>query len=258
MTIVLDEYAWAQNALRTCSLGKKPAETLTRLAKYYKANGCKKSEVPTLLFQFILTCDPSTSLKRVSSLIDLAVSRAWKYPIIRIDELVISQVEMDAVDSIDGVTLRRLAFTLLCLAKYHDAVNGDSSHWVNDRDTDIMRMANVHKSIKEQSEMFAKLRELGLIRFSNKVDSLSVQILFIKDGEPAMEITDFRNVGYQYMLYHGGSFYRCENCGLVVRLKTPSNARQPKYCQDCATEIQLQQMSKWARLSYDKHRKKEK
>ena len=35
MSIVLNEYEWAERAIKDKSLGKKPYETLSRVAKYY-------------------------------------------------------------------------------------------------------------------------------------------------------------------------------------------------------------------------------
>ena len=97
-----------------------------------------------------------------------------------------------------------------------------------------MAMANISASIKRQSELLHNLRELRLIQFSKRVDNLNVQVLFAEPhGSTAMMVTDFRNLGNQYMLRLGGSFIRCEQCGLVVRRK--NNAH--RYCTDCAAEL---------------------
>ena len=38
MSIVLNEYEWAEKAIRDRDLGKKPGETIGRVAKYYLHN----------------------------------------------------------------------------------------------------------------------------------------------------------------------------------------------------------------------------
>lgn len=45
MSIVLNEYEWAERMISNHELGKKPIETLTRVAKYYLENGYSKREI---------------------------------------------------------------------------------------------------------------------------------------------------------------------------------------------------------------------
>ena len=149
--------------------------------------------------------------------------------------------EMASIEKLEGKQLRRLAFTLLCAAKYWDAVSERNDHWVNTSDREIMQMANIGTSIKRQSAMFAKLKEEGMIRFSRKIDNLNVQVLFIEDGETALHIQNFRNLGYQYLKYYGGLYFECENCGLTVKIQEPARGRRQKYCPSCAIEVKTRQ-----------------
>ena len=89
--------------------------------------------------------------------------------------------------------------------------------------------------------MFGELRESGFIRFSKKIDNLNVQVLFIEDGEPAVHIQDFRNIGYQYLKYCGEPYFDCVNCGLTVKIQEPSKGRKQKYCASCAVELHTRQ-----------------
>ena len=45
MSLVLNEYEWAEKMIDSHSLGKKPIETLNRVAKYYFENQYSKREV---------------------------------------------------------------------------------------------------------------------------------------------------------------------------------------------------------------------
>ena len=89
--------------------------------------------------------------------------------------------------------------------------------------------------------MYHTLSELGLIRFSKKIDNTNVRVEFIEDGEVAVRVSDFRNLGYQYLKYHGEPYFECENCGLTVRQNNKKTGRRQKYCQSCAAEIKIQQ-----------------
>ena len=118
--------------------------------------------------------------------------------------------------------------------------NGDS--WVNNKDNEIMAMANINTSIKRQGMMYRTLRECGMVQFSKKVDNTNVRVCFAEDGDVVMHVTDFRNLGYQYLKYHGEPYFECENCGITSKINDPIKGNKIKYCSNCAIEIHTQQM----------------
>ena len=146
---------------------------------------------------------------------------------------------MEKVESINSRQEQRLAFTLLCLSKYWDKVNPQGDHWVNSKDSDIMRMANINTSIKRQSLLYHNLNKYGMIQFSKKVDNTNVRVLFQGDGDVVMSITDMRNLGYQYLMFHGEPYFRCENCGITTK-RNKALGRMPKYCPECANKMRIQ------------------
>lgn len=242
MSIVLNEYDWAQQMIEQRCLGKKPVETLSRVAKYYLENRYTKRETRDLLDTFMLQCDPTVSLVRWSNTLDRVTKNAGKFPLIRMDGVPISGSELECIGRLDGRPVKRLAFTLLCVARYWDMANADNNHWVNSPDREIMQMANVNTSIKRQSMMFSQLRDQGLIRFSKKVDNLNVQVLFMCEADgTGMYVRDFRNLGYQYLQYCGEPYFQCVNCGLTVKMQEPAKGRRQKYCPACAVELHTRQ-----------------
>jgi hypothetical protein len=242
MSIVMDEYAWAERAINNRELGKRPTETLSRVSRYYAANHYSKRDVRRLLDEFMLQCDPSVNLSTWSDALDRIAKSCDKYDLIQLESVTITKRELETIADLRGTQLRRLAFTLLCLAKYWDAAHQRNNHWVNTQDKEIVQMANVNTSIRRQSLMFGQLRDAGLIKFSRKVDNLNVQVLFIdEESEPEMEVTDFRNLGYQYLMHYGGPYFACENCGLVTKMNDGQMGRPQKYCPGCAVEVQMKQ-----------------
>lgn len=248
MTIVLNEHEWARDMIDSGSLGKKPFETLCRVARYYYDENYSKRNIRRMLETFLLKCDPTASITKWSDAIDYAVSRASKTKAINIQYIGISDSELKVIQSISGKQLQRLAFTLLALSKYWDSVNPNGDHWVNAQDSDIMKMANINTSIKRQSQMYHTLCEMGLIQFSKKVDNTNVRVLFGDSGTCTLKITDFRNIGYQYIMHTGSDDYiQCQNCGVVVKRTgtgasgAPRVGRPQKYCKDCASEIRIRQ-----------------
>lgn len=241
MSLVLNEYEWAEKMISNHSLGSKPIETLSRVAKYYYENHYTKKEIRGMLDDFLIQCDPSVSLIHWSDTLDRVTKGANKFPLIKMDGVDITREELDRIERLDGKQIKRLAFTLLCVAKYWDNASESNNHWVNTSDKELMQMANISTSIKRQSLMFSDLRKAGLIRFSKKIDNLNVQVLFMRDGESAIHIDDFRNIGYQYLKYYGGNYFECANCGLTVKVQNAYMGRPQKYCQSCAVEIKTKQ-----------------
>lgn len=241
MSIVLNEYEWAERAIKDRVLGKKPYETLSRIAKYYTYKSYNRRDVRRLLGEFILQCEPSASIVAWSDTIESAAKSANKYPLVIIESINITAPEMEKISALPGRPIRRLAFTLLCIAKYMHAVSENTNYWVTTPDNEIMKMANISTSIRRQSSMFGQLKDLGFIRFSKQIDNLSVQVLFAEAGEVVMRVSDFRNLGYQYMKYHGEPYFECANCGITEKIKNPSSGRPPKYCPQCAAEIRTKQ-----------------
>ena len=176
-----------------------------------------------------------------SDALDRVAKNANRYKPVKIDGITITESELAVINEIKGAPAKRLAFTLLCVSKYWDAVSPRNDHWVNTPDNEILKMANVSGSLKRQSDLFRTLRDAGLIQFSKKIDNLNVRVLFSDDGKRKIHIRDFRNLGYQYEMYYGGHFYECANCGLIVRAPKQERGAKPKYCQSCAVEVRTKQ-----------------
>lgn len=246
MSIVLNEHYYAEQAIQTRSLGKKPSETLSRVARYYidSCDSANKKTIRSKLDLFLLQCDSTASIPKWSKMLDFATDWAFKHEAIQIDSIIITKPEMDKIDSLDGKQIRRLAFVLLCLSKYWNIVNSQNDNWVNSKDDEIMAFANINTSIRRQCAMYATLRDTGLIQFSKKVDNTNVRVCFAEDGDVAMTITDLRNLGYQYLKYHGEPYFECSNCGITTKITNPENKNsswKQKYCRDCAVEIKTKQ-----------------
>lgn len=241
MSIILRENEWASNMLAMGTLGKKPSETLKRTARYYLDEGYSSKEVRSRLESFIRKCDPSCSIVKWTAAIDYAIKRAAKQPAVNIEKIAITKPEMKKIESLEGRQIQRLAFTLLCLSKYWKIVFPASDGWVNNKDNEIMAMANINTSIKRQSLMYGTLKEREFIQFSKKVDNTNVRVCFAEDGDIVLEISDFRCLGYQYLKYHGEPYIECQCCGITTKLSNPEKGKKQKYCKDCAAKIAVKQ-----------------
>lgn len=242
MNLIMNEYELAEKLLSDRDLGADPIGSLSCVSRYYRANKYSSEEIRGMLDVFLLQCYPDASLVKWSDTLDHIVKKSAKRPIVAIDYIPITHSELDKINSLEGIQLRRLAFTVLCVAKYWDRVNGDNGHWVNNSDRELMVMANISTSLRRQSHMLCELRDAGLIRSSKKIDVTNVQVLFCDDdGAPAVEIRDLRNIGYQYMKMYYPGYYVCEHCGITSKQPEGHRGRPRKYCVSCAQEVRTQQ-----------------
>lgn len=241
MSIVLNEIKWAERMIESCDLGSNTYETLCRVAKYYRAQGLQKRDVRKKTEEFLYRCDPYISPVLWADTLDKAVKAGMKYPPVVIDKIIVTKPEMDTILSLNGIQLQRLAFTLLCVAKYMLKVAPQTGGWVNAPENEIMNMANVKTTYKRQNLMYGQLLDAGLLQSSKKISNLNVKVLFMQDGETAVEVTDFRDLGNQLMMYTGKPYFVCQNCGLTVKVPDGANRGKMKYCQDCAAKVHMRQ-----------------
>lgn len=239
MSFTLNETEWAKSAIEQKMLGKSPYETLRRVARYYIDEGYQRDEVRTMVEDFILECDQTASVVKWTKTVDAAMQFALKHEAVKINCIPVTQAELERVSAIEsGRQEQRLAFTLMCLAKYWNHVCGNDTNWVNSKDTDVMRMANIKTSIKRQCRMYHSLREKGLISFSRKVDCNHVRVDFIENDSPiVLMVDDFRDLGNQYLMFLGEPYFKCAECGAVEKMVNPSRGRNQKYCTCCAALI---------------------
>lgn len=235
--IVMDERTFAEYALKNYELGQKPIETLGRIARYYHSNGYNRIEIVDLLEDFMIKCDPTVNVVKWVKSIEAQAKSSEKYDLIDIQGISITKGEVDSIKKISGVLLQRLMFTLLCLAKYGNAVSANNNGWVNRKDKEIFSFSNIKVGRKRQALMMNDLWSAGYIGYSRVIDNTNVNVKLIEStGDETLFVTDLRNIGNQWMKFIGGNYMECQSCGLVVK----RTANGQKYCKECSVEINKQ------------------
>ena len=189
--IILNEKEFAKRLIDDPHSGSSIFNSLVLVARYYLDEGFEKNETRKKLDYFMLQYEPGVSLVKVSDMLDTALKKALKRKNIIIESVDITKPELEIIDSLKGKMIKRLAFTVLCVAKYWHLVNG-KDYWTNNEDKEIMKMANINTSIKRQDALYRELRDLGLISFSKKIDNTNIKVEFVQDGEVILKINDFR------------------------------------------------------------------
>lgn len=236
--IILNELDYAEKALKEHSLLGSPTETLKIIGKYFAQKGFSKKAIVAKLEDFMLCCDETINLVKWQTSIETFAKSAKKFSLVQLNYIPITSSELKVIDEqIAGGQQKRLMFTLLCLAKYGNAVNPHNNNWTNTENKDIFQLANIKTSIERQSLLINSLYQDGFVGYSKVIDNLNINVKIIDDNSDIqLYITDFRNLGNQYRKYIGEPFIECENCGLVV----PKKTNNQRYCVDCAKEIDRQ------------------
>ena len=171
------------------------------------------------------------------------VKGAKKYNMVQVNSVGITQQELDIISSVSERRLRKLLFTLICLAKFFNKRGNNTNDWVSTEYKDIFRMAHIFVTQSVQTKMLSELYNLGMISFGNKITNLNIHLNVIDhENEPVWIIDDFRDLGNEYVFRTETSeFIRCESCGLVIK----KNRNVHKYCPQCADKIQRYQIQQW-------------
>lgn len=244
IVIVTNERKYAEGVFNGTQkrMLKKPQSTLNILAKYYFSMGLEKSEISEKLCEYIDKNHLSNSPERHKSMISIATKNLGKYPLVEIDEIPISKLEIDKIMSIKSTrykahnarSLQKLAFSLLCLAKFQLA-KGRNEPWVNIKIDKLFDIANIDCSSRETQIMhLIDLRDLGLIEVTASASDHSFKILYAEpESENEITVFDINECGKIYEQYLGTPYVRCKYCGGLTRVKS----NRTKYCDECSKQI---------------------
>lgn len=233
--IILDEKKYAEKCLKNGLMDLKPYYVLCLLAKYYHHLGYRKKKITSLLLDYLSKYYPRYEFNEFSwkESIDKIARNVGKHKLYEISGVKITKSEMETIQNIHNKVLERLAFTMLCLAKFYNLKNPKNNGWVNTDSKEIYKYARISCKAIEREIKIGKLRNIGLIELPKKNGNLNCRVTFINDDDDEeLFISDFRELGYEYLLYKGGNFIRCAECGILTRGNKSGNK---KYCKDCAT-----------------------
>lgn len=217
-------------------MSNNPFYDLKCLAKYYLSQGCKTEDITKQLEFFLIRCNPYVNILAWDDIIKKSVKYSLKHPLVEIEHILLNDTELLLCKSLEDSSHRKLIFTLICLAKFANTVNPQNNNWVCRSDKEIFSLANIDLSSKNRHLTLHELEKTKLISFSNKINNLNIKVNCLCEGEPILAISDFRNLGNQFLRYEGASCIECANCGAVIK----KNSNRMKYCSDCAKEINIQ------------------
>lgn len=174
-----------------------------------------------------------------SNVISDAIKGATKYPFYIIDNIKITQSELDAISSLDNLRAEKILFVLLCMAKQQSMANGFTNGLVKYSITDLCKMARVSVPADDREYILYEIICHGLLGYPKKNNTQCLIVNFINTDEIALELDemDCQELAYVYLSWknEGKGYTKCQRCD---RLMKQGKTKPKKYCEECAKEAE--------------------
>ena len=234
MEIILNEKEYAEKVINSNKITSKPQTTLIILSKYYYSVGYRKKKIQELLTDFMAQnydryyCNKS----QWDDTIDSISGKAGKHKLFESPGVSITKKEIKTIESIKNIQLEQIYFSLMCIAKLCDQRKENNNGWVNLDFKSVFELARVNAKRRERNFKINDLYVKKLIDFPKNITNTSIKVIGINENShEELFISDFRELGYEYLKYKGQNFVRCANCGILTRGNKKSTK---KYCNACA------------------------
>lgn len=248
MNIILSEKKCAEYCLLTGKIIEKPKYSLKILASYfYYELGYNKRRIEIELMDFLERSSKKyrENIRYWVPIVETLAKNADQYILYEVGGVWITKKELSVISEIRGKQVRKVAFVLLCLAKFGNARNEENCNWVNFGYPEIFKMARYNCKHDERCWTLHKLYESGLIGLAAKLTNTSLQVKFVDEdagyNDSDIFIDDFRELGYRYQMISGdNNIIACADCGVLIP-RGPMGNR--KYCDECSGRVPVQYKS---------------
>lgn len=241
MIFVMNERKYAEKIINGKGYGNKKncLYTTNVLIKYFISLGYSKNEIKDILKKLIQERNPCVTDKSIEFWIKKSLEISDTHPLYEIDNIVVTKPEIEKIRAIHSekfkdFRIQKLAFALLCLAKFGEA-RGIKDYWVNVNQKTIFNIANVKGlTLDKQCLLINELYKAGYIDINPKIESQSIKVLGVLSGESDIIIDDINEAGMIYEeKFFGKKYIKCQKCGKRVIITNGKNL----YCNQCAIEV---------------------
>lgn len=238
MKIIPNEKKYAEHILATKYLSSKPSTEISVLIKYFYYLGLSPEEVMGKMMEFMEEATGNSKAWKMKLKRDIKSKQDSKLNVV--EQIHITQTELDAIGMLKNEALERLAFGLLVLLKIENEAKGRSGDWiVLKNSSDLFKDIKVNRNSVQRELMIGTLEELGYVFNSVRSGKCAMKINYVDfEGEPAITITSFDDFIVDYCAYKGTKVINCKECGKRVIAK----GRNSKYCAECAKEAERQRV----------------
>ena len=115
--------------------------------------------------------------------------------------------------------------------------------WINKKDiralSEVFKLANITLTQDKKNELLHELYINNYIYFCNKINNLNIRVDLIDgdDEDIVYKVTEFSNLGNQYIGNFKKGYKQCKSCGKKIK----DTGNRKLYCDKCAEEINRNQ-----------------
>lgn len=169
------------------------------------------------------------------------------------DTVKIRESELQYIESFNDIKKEKLLFCYLAIAKFMDMSRLSPTHWENESDSAVFKMARVTiPSSRRDYYIYDLIHDdpCAAIYLNYKNNDVSKRIDYISDDESdpivlELDENNYYELAYTYLCWkNGGGYKQCKKCGKLFRVrKSPINNSDKKlyelyeeslYCRNCA------------------------
>lgn len=169
------------------------------------------------------------------------------------DTVKVRKSELDYISSFNDVKKEKILFCYLAIAKFKDMSREKPTHWEDEDDVTVFKMAKVPIPAKDRDYFINDLlngEPKALISLNYKNDDMSKRIDYISDDENdpvvlELDESNYYELAFTYLNWkeHGG-YKKCRSCGRLFRVRknvigknicgVGEQMEEALYCRKCA------------------------
>lgn len=186
-----------------------------------------------------------------SNLISDAIKKAYKNPFYHIDNINITQSELDMISSLNNLRAEKVLFVLLCMAKQQRVAFSFTNGLVKYSLPTLCKEARISVPSDEREYILYCIVRMGLLGYPKKNNTQCLIINCINDDDDvvlSLDEVDCQELAYIYLNWKNESkgYTRCQRCNRLIK---QSKTKPRKYCEECAKEVLTEQKRLWAEKS---------
>lgn len=173
-----------------------------------------------------------------------------------VEHIYITQSELDFIVALNDIKLEKIAFIVLCLAKYHNEISENPDNCIYFKLNEIKNMARVNMNKIDFEYFYNNLYDVGALQPNNSPTSTIQIVDFVSTDSNDPVVLELKEVDYLELAYvylswknNGKGYDRCQKCDRLMR---QGKTKPRKYCEECARESHLESK----RISEQKRRDK--
>lgn len=172
------------------------------------------------------------------------------------DTVKVRKSELDYISSFNDIKKEKLLFCYLAIAKFNDMSRKSPTHWENESDIAVFKMARLNIPASERDYFIYDLINgdpKASIYLNYKNDDTSKRIDYISDDENDLVVleldeTNYCELAFTYLNWKNkGGYKKCKCCRRLFR----TTGHNSQYCKDCAPSYQKKYKDQGDSISSD-------